>query len=303
MKRAAKWIGIPVGVLLGLLVVALGVVYGVTEARMRKTYTVQVDPVAIPTDAESIAMGGHLLTIRGCVDCHGENLGGKAFIDEAPMGRLFASNLTRGTGGVGSRYTDVDWVRAIRHGVGPDGRPLLFMPSYEYYPLSDEDLGMMIAYLRNAPPVDQPLPVSTVGPMGRALFLAGQFPLLPAEMIDHTAPRAPAPERGATVAYGEYLAVSCTGCHGPGFSGGKIPGTPPDFLPARNITLDAETGLGQWTEADFFRAMREGQRPDGTALNPTFMPWEMVTSKMTDDEIRAIWLYLQTIPAKPYGNR
>jgi len=301
MKRAAKWIGIPVGVVLGLAVLAIGVVYGLSEARMRKSYTVEPQAITIPTDAESLAMGKHLLTIRGCHDCHGDNYGGQVFMDDAP-GLLVASNLTRGEGGVGSRYADADWVRSIRHGVGPNGRSLLFMPSYEYYPIGDEDLGKMIAYLKSLPPVDNPLPKNSVRPLGRALFLAGQLPLLPAEMVDHSAPRTPAPPAGPTAEYGEYLAFSCVGCHGFGFSGGKIPGTPPDFPPATNITPDLESGIGSWTEEDFFRALRQGRRPDGSELNP-FMPWMTVTSQMTDDETRALWLYLRTVPAKPEGKR
>jgi cytochrome c553 len=104
------------------------------------------------------------------------------------------------------------------------------------------------------------------------------------------------------VAYGKYLAVTCTGCHGEGLSGGAIPGTPPDWPPAANLTPDEATGLGGWTEADFFRALREGKRPDGTDLQGDFMPWKL-TAKMTDDEIRALWMYLQTLPAKAEGGR
>jgi len=302
MRRATKWIGIPVGVLLGLLVLALGVVFGLSEVRLRKAYAIQPDAITIPTDAESIAMGKHLVTIRGCHDCHGEDYGGQVFFDDAP-GRLIASNLTRGAGGIGSRYTDADWIRSIRHGVGPNGRSLLFMPSYEYFPIGDEDLGKMIAYLKSVPPVDSDLPTNRVSVLGRALLLAGELPLLPAELVDHSAARKPAPPAGPTAEYGEYLAFSCVGCHGFGFSGGKIPGTPPDFLPAANITPHLGDGIGEWTDADFFRAMRQGQRPDGTTLDPAFMPWQSVTSRMTDDEIRALWLYLRTVPASPYGNR
>jgi mono/diheme cytochrome c family protein len=301
MRRAAKWIGIPVGALLGLLVVALGVVYGVTEARLRKHYVVEPQAVVIPTDAEALARGKHLLTIRGCHDCHGDDYSGRVFVDDAP-GRLIASNLTRGAGGIGGRYSDLDWVRAIRHGVGPDGRALLFMPSYEYFPISDEDIGQMIAYLKHLPPVDNTLPTNSVRPLGRALLLAGLLPLLPAEMIDHDAPRRPAPLAGPTAEYGEYLATGCVGCHGFGFSGGKIPGAPPHFPAATNITRDEATGIGGWTEADFFRALREGRRPNGEELDPV-MPWASATSKMTDDEIHAIWLYLQTVPPRTIGKR
>ncbi len=197
--------------------------------------------------------------------------------------------------------SETDLVRAIRHGVGPDGQALIFMPSYEYYFFNDADLGAMIAYIKGTPPVDSDLPPIQVGPLGRILFLAGQFPLLAAEDINHDSPR-PAPvERGATVQYGAYIAVGCTGCTGEGFSGGPIPGTPPDFPPATNITPDTTTGLGAWTEADFFRALREGKRPDGTEIDP-FMPWQN-SGQMADDELSALWLYLQTVPPKAYGNR
>ena len=62
------------------------------------------------------------------------------------IGTLRAPNLT--PGGVGGTYTDTDWIRALRHGVAPDGTPLVFMPSWEYYYLSKEDLGALIAYLK-----------------------------------------------------------------------------------------------------------------------------------------------------------
>src|SRR5690606_25887190 len=144
-------------------------------------------------------------------------------------------------------------------GIGPDGKPLLFMPSQEFYPLSDEDLGALIAYLESLPAVDHTPGKSSVGPLGRVLFLAGQLPLLPAEMIDHDAERRATPAPGPTAEYGAYLATGCTGCHGAGFSGGKIPGTPPEFPAASNITPHEATGIGTWAEADFFRALREGR--------------------------------------------
>jgi hypothetical protein len=97
-------------------------------------------------------------------------------------------------------------------------------------------------------------------------------PLVPAEMIDHEGPRPTAPPPGVTVEYGAYLAVGCTGCHGEGFSGGPIPGISPDWPEAANITQDPETGIGGWTREDFYRAMREGRRPDGTELREESCP-------------------------------
>jgi mono/diheme cytochrome c family protein len=173
------------------------------------------------------------------------------------------------------------------------------MPSEEYYYFSDADLGAVIAYLKTLPPVDNVLPSNELRPLGRALVAFGEI-TPSADTIDHTAPRPTAPPPGVTAAYGAYLAETggCRGCHGPGLSGGPLPGGPPDTPVPTNIS---PAGIGSWTEADFFRALRTGARPDGSRIDP-FMPWGY-TSQMTDDEIRAVWLYLQTVPPKPTGNR
>src|SRR5690606_20928440 len=210
---------------------------------------------------------------------------GKVFIDSPVIAKLTASNLTAGAGGVADKYTNADWVRAIRNGVKPDGRPVLFMPSHEYYVLSDEDVGALISYIESVPPADNVLPGNSVGPLGRILYVTGQLPLLPVELIDHDAERPAVPEEGPTAEYGAYLATGCSGCHGMTFSGGKIPGTPPDFIPPPNLTPDVETGLGAWTEEDFYLALKEGIRPDGRSLDVQYMPWNL-TAQMTDDELK-----------------
>lgn len=106
---------------------------------------------------------------------------------------------------------------------------------------------------------------------------------------------------GVSVAYGRYLAAGCTGCHGLGYSGGPIPGAPPSFPPAANLTPDNASGLGRWSEADFLRALREGVRPDGSTINPV-MPWKNF-ARMSDTELKALYLFLQQVPAQPRGNR
>lgn len=296
MKTALRWAARAIAGLAGLLLLASAAVYGASEYRFQRTYDdLPAASLLLAGDASTLARGRHLAVIRGCVDCHGADLGGKVFLDVPPVAVLHASNLTAGRGGVGATYSDADWDRAIRHGVGPDRKPLLVMPSNEFHVLSDADVAALIAYLKSLPPVDREPGENRVGPVGRVLFLAGQLPAVPAELIDHGAPRAAAPAPGATAEYGAYLATGCQGCHGPGFTGGRIPGTPPEFPPATNITPDAETGIGEWSEADFFRALREGKRPDGTALR-TEMPWQL-TREMTDDEIRALWLHLRSVPA------
>jgi hypothetical protein len=137
-----------------------------------------------------------------------------------------------------------------------------------------------------------------VGPVIRALFLAGQVKLLPAEEIDHAKRHEPHVEPAPTAKYGEYLAIGCTGCHGAGLSGGKIPGAPPDWKPAANIT---PAGIGHYSKADFIGILRTGTRPDGSKID-SLMPWRL-TKEMTDVELEAIYTYLKTVPAKEYGHR
>jgi mono/diheme cytochrome c family protein len=294
MRKVLKWFGIVLGCLLGLIILAVVAVYIISGSRLSQTYEVKAEPITIPTDEASLTLGKHISETRGCTDCHGENLGGQAFFNDPAMGVLYASNLTAGKDGIASSYSDADWVLAIRHGIGQDHKALLFMPSTEYYFLGDRDLGALIAYLKTISPVDNEVPETSIGPLGRILFLAGQLPLTPAAVIDHAGPRPPASEPGVTVEYGKYLAAGCTGCHGSDYSGGPIPGAPPDTVPASNITPGGE--LAGWSESDFIQAMRTGVTPDGQEMDP-FMPWKNI-SKMTDDELKALWMYLQSLPAK-----
>jgi mono/diheme cytochrome c family protein len=134
--------------------------------------------------------------------------------------------------------------------------------------------------------------------MGRALLAAGKLNILVAPKTPNYEALASPPAAG-TVEYGRYLAdvSGCHGCHGYGLSGGRVAG-PPGLPPAANLT---PTGIGQWSEADFTRAMRAGKRPDGKALDE-FMPWR-VFRNMSDDDLHALWLYLRTVPPKAFGNK
>jgi len=302
MANMKRWIFRIFAGLLGLIVVAVATIYLLSSSRINKKFAVAPEAVAIPTDSASLAYGEHVATIRGCNGCHARNLAGGTFIDAPVIARLWARNLTPGKGGAGSTYTDADWVRSIRHGVRPDGAPLLFMPSQEFSELSDRDLGAVIAYLKSTAPVDPLYPANTVGPLGRILYLSRALPLVPAELINHTAPRPAEVPPGETVAYGKYLAGSCRGCHGDTFSGGKIPGGPPDMLPARNLTPDEASGIGRWSLEDFRTAIRTGRRPDGVQLDTLSMPVPM-TRHLTDMESAALFTYFKSLPAKAYGNR
>jgi cytochrome c553 len=274
-------------------------VYAASERKLRVTYDTSVPPVVVPTDGASIARGEHLArNVITCTLCHGKDLGGQVYSSDPMVGTVAGPNLTRGQGGLPAGYTAEDYARAIRRGVRKDGRSLMVMPSEVFTHLTQEDLGAVIAFLQQVPPVNRQVPQSGFGPVGRALFASGRLNI----MVAGKTPRIEAPEsvaRDTTAAYGKYLAniSGCHGCHGYGLSGGRVAG-PPGLPPASNLT---PAGIGAWTEPDFTRALREGKRPDGSSVDP-FMPWEVYRG-MTDAEIRALWLYLRSVPAKPFGNK
>jgi cytochrome c553 len=281
--------------------IAAGATYLLSESLLNRKVEVPPETIVIPTDITAIQRGQHMASaVAACTDCHGPNLAGKIYIDDPALGRIVAPNLTRGRGGLGATLSNADFARAIRQGVDPSGRQLLLMPSDNYYYLSDADLGAIIAYIRSIAPIDTSLPPNQIRTFGRILFALGQLPLQPAAAIDHTAPRPPAPPTGVTPEYGAYLAdiAGCPSCHGPGLSGGKMPQAPPNTVQATNIT---PAGLATWTDADFLKVMRTGTRPDGRVLD-TFMPWPYF-AQMTDDELRALWRFLQVVPARPTGTR
>lgn len=300
--KILKWIGIVLGSLIGLLVLAFAVLYIIGTVKWNrireKDYAVPVETITIPTDQASIARGEHIAAICICQYCHSKDLSGQS--DSVPGLVTFAfPNLTPGAGGVGATNTDEDWVRAIRHGVGHDGRGLILMPSRIWYYLSDDDLADLIAYLKSLPPVDHELPKTELGPLGRVMMTLRQLPpdatAPDVLVIDHDGPRPVAPQPGITMEYGKYLALPCALCHGVNFNGQTIR-TDAEYL-APNLTPGGE--LHFWSVEDFMRTMRTGVTPSGHQLKKA-MPWRYV-GQMTDDELKAVWMYLQSLSPLPQG--
>jgi mono/diheme cytochrome c family protein len=123
--------------------------------------------------------------------------------------------------------------------------------------------------------------------------------LLAAFNVNHAAPHAVEPPAEApSVELGQHIAQVCKGCHGPGLSGGKLQGDP-NMPVVANLTSH-ETGLKGWTEADFIHALREGKRKDGTPISE-MMPWKAF-GQMSDTELKALWAYIETVPAREKGN-
>jgi cytochrome c553 len=289
-----KWIrrlGVVVVVLVGAVALLYGAARWKAASQLATGYDIQDPPLAFAGDDAELARGAHLYTVLGCVECHGANAVGKVVFDAGPVATVVAPNLTPPR--VADRYDADALAAAIRHGVGPDGRPLRFMPVGDFKELSDADTAALVRHLQTLPPSDNAPGEFRIGPVGYLLNLFGKFELVPAGTIDH-APRArTAPAEAPTAAYGAYLAQVCTGCHGAGWAGQRVPGTPPELPAAANLTPHAD-GLGAWTEADFIRAMREGRRPDDRELHP-FMPWK-VYGTMTDLELQAVWAHLSSLP-------
>jgi mono/diheme cytochrome c family protein len=299
MKRVLKWLG------LGLAAVALGlVVVGVVAwrgamAKVNRVWDVQPAAVAIPTDEESIKEGGRLFGARGCKKCHGADGAGALILDVPMLGTVYGANLT--PAGVVAKYTDVDWVRTVRHGIKPNGLPTQVMDSKEYQHMIDGDLGRIIAFVKSLPPVDKQPPPLRITAFSYVWHGLGWLDVTTADQIDHQRKHENEVQPSAAPEFGKYvLRLQCQGCHGETLSGGKLSGAPGLPIPP-NLTPDDETGLGKWTFAEFATAMRTGKRPDGRVLD-NFMPWDTYAS-MSDDELTAIWGYLRAQPPRKFGGR
>jgi mono/diheme cytochrome c family protein len=301
MSRWIKRLGVVLATFVVVVSVLAGFVWQKSSSMMTKTYRMPVEHVTVMSDSTTLERGHHLATaISKCVECHGENFGGKVFIDDPGLGQVIASNLTKGTGGVGNKYTDDQLATTIRHGIKIDGTSALVMPSPEFQALTDDDVAAIVAYVRSFPPVNNALPKSQLRPVGRTLAVIGQLPIFVAEAISPDRPHEKTQVADTSLHYGTYLANvgGCTGCHGPGLSGGKIPGTPPAWPAAANIT---PSGIGRYSDDQVRTVLTTGTRPDGTHVNDV-MPWK-ATRMMTADEITATIKYLRSVPAKQFGGR
>lgn len=290
LKRIFKIIGIVLGVVILIAIGFYAKAYYSTEGRRNKIYDVTPPQLAISSDSAILAHGKRLVTTKGCDECHGADLGGKVFIDDPALGYLYASNLTKGKGGLPNDYSIEDWVRALKHGLSREGKSLLFMPSQEFTLLSAKDMSAIIAYCSQLPNVDRERPESTLGPVGRILTDLGELPMFPAEKIDHTATFVNEVTPEVSVEFGKYLAVACEGCHRPTMKGG--PPVAPGFPPVADIS--ATGNAAKWTDEQFMTTLRTGVTPEGKTLKPQEMPWTM-TRAYTDVELKALHLYLKTL--------
>ncbi len=277
MKGLLRWFVVVLSSLLALIVVAYVVVYILSERILQRTYDVPSVTISIPTDAESIAEGRRLATMRGCFgDCHGKGAEGAVMFDEPMIARIVAPNLTASF----RRYSDAQIATIIRTGVRPDRRSVLVMPAEEFTWLTDADLGRIMAFLKSLPPVEGPGPSIAPGPLGRIGLVTGKFKTV----VQLIADAKPPPEgSGVPETFGRYLArTTCTSCHGTDLRGASTP----DFV-APDLRIAGAYSLEQFTDL-----MRKGEGVGGRKLE-TMGPWaRKALTLFTDQEIAALYSYL-----------
>lgn len=298
---------------LAVCVSVLLVVAGCSRARtpsgptpMRAVRARPLTEVRFEATPERVERGRYLATAAiGCVLCHSERdrnrsgeppVAGREFagaIFEQSSGYLLvAPNLTPDAETGAGAWTDDMFARAIREGVGHDGRgiggPMWW---WAFRSLSDEDVASIVVFLRSLPPVRNPLPVRQLAPKLERERAEAATPL---------AAPVPANDSSDPLERGRYLieVADCFGCHtaweaptDPGLGGG---GNRLDWLGGEifsaNLTPDA-SGLGPVTEDDFVAELRTGR---GGTLSAV-MPWAAYRG-MTDEDLRAIYRALRRLP-------
>lgn len=280
-----------------------------------------LSPAARASDQAAVARGKYLYTAAGCGSCHGG-----AGYDSAPSGGLGLDtpfglfrvpNITPDrTDGIGA-WSLGDFHRAIRDGIGPDGRylyPVFPYPSFTR--MSDGDIADLYAYLMSLPPsAVMNKPHEAKPPFGwRDLLVVWRALFFTSGPIAHD------PVRGEEWNRGNYLVhavAHCEECHTPrnvlgavrpglAFSG-NIGG--PDGQNAPNITPDPATGIGEWSLDEIETLLKTGMTPDSDFVGSGMRAVVRGTSQLTDSDRHAIAVYLKSVtpvhiaapPSRPGG--
>jgi mono/diheme cytochrome c family protein len=271
---------------------------------------------ALAADPDAIACGAYLANAADCEACHTDRehggqpyAGGRALA--TPFGTFYSPNITPDPEtGIG-RWSDEQFLRALRDGVRPDGAnyfPVFPYPSFTK--ITDADARAIKAYLFSLPAVrhanrthDVSFPVSW-------RFLQDGWKLL----FFSPGPFRPAPERSEDYNRGAYLVTAlghCGECHTPrNWFGATEParflaGNPhgPDGKKVPNITPDPETGIGKWSEADIINLLKDGQTPEFDFVGGAMAEIVKNTSRLDDADRQAIAVYLRSLPAIRTANK
>ncbi len=230
------------------------------------------------TDPERLEEGERLATLFGCADaCHGDRMQGAVVYEHPLNGRLVAPNLTRAA----RERTLPELEAVIRQGIRPDGTSVFGKPSSSYAVMTDEDLGAILAYIREYPLQPERQGAPDYGLLTRWKMVSGALPI-EAESTVHQPWRNTFRNNEARL--GEYLTLlSCTDCHGADLQG------MPEVAPSLDL-------IGNYDENEFIDLLARGMAPGEQPL-ATKVP--MATerfSRFTQDEMEAIYVYLKTRP-------
>ena len=277
MARALRWLGYVVGGLLVLLLLAAAWLWFASNRPLNAQVAPRPERLVRPTPAALADIERRVRTL-GCVSCHGEGLRGRVFLNDAKVARQHATNLTK----VASRASDQQLARAIRQGIGTDGRALLVMPSEAYQHLTDAETAALIVYIRRLPRAGTASPGRSIGPLGRLGLALGSFQTSPALVADYR--QRPAADLGPAHAKGAYLArTTCSGCHGSDLGGRKV--SPEIDAPDLQIA-------GAYDLPAFTRLLREGVAPGGKHVKEMRRVARDDSRFYTDQEIAALHGYL-----------
>lgn len=278
MARLIRWAGYASATILGLILVVAAAVWLISSAKLSARADTRPEHLVVPTPAQLNDVPREARTL-GCFSCHGDGLRGKKMFDQSKIATIWAPNLTL----VAAHASDEQLARAIRQGIGVDGRSLFIMPSESFRHLSDEEVGALVAMIRKLPRAGTETPPNAYGPIGRIGLIMGKFRTTP-EAVAEYAVREPIPV-GLQFEPGRRLAITrCSACHAADLTGKEVkPGeTSPD------LTL-----VGAYDLPAFTKLMRSGVRPGGKKLITMGPIARSDLSHLTDPEIEAIFDYLQ----------
>ncbi len=307
MKKALRYLLFVVGIIAALAGgFAAFVAFRGVPSYKAETVNLKVEPTPVRIEK------GQKLAAMLCSGCHMDPNTGKLTgrrMDEAPQfGAVYSKNITQHPEyGIG-QWTDGELAYLLRTGIKPDGTFLPVMAKLSH--MSDEDIQSIIAYLRSDHTWVQA--DNTRQPESQYSFLAKFISNIGA-MKPAAYPQQPIaePDTSDLVKWGRYIAVAqleCFSCHSKDFTkndyvnpeksegyfggGNVMMGPDGKEIKTLNLTMDEETGLGKWTEEQFITAVKYGQVPHGPALRLPMMPY----AGLTDNEAKAIYAYLKTIP-------
>lgn len=285
MKKALRWIGIGIGAIVGLLLVAALVLFVISEATLRERHTARAETLPA-VDAALLADAPRRAMVLGCTNCHGDGLKGQVMADIPGVARMIAPNLAT----LAPRVSDQQLAAAIRQGIGHDGRPLFVMPSPQLSRLEDGEVAALIAWMRRLPARPGIDGKVTLGPGGRAALALGIVRSAPA-LVEEYRRQLPVPA-GAEHEAGRHLAATaCAECHGPALEGQDNP-----FGPAPDLRVAAGYDATQ-----FATLLRRGTTPAGAKLGMMAEVAQKDFVELTDGEIAALHAYLDA-RAKKIGD-